>query len=243
MATLSSFENTPIREIIFTISFSNDVAMTCFVKFKGLPEIRAKFPNAEERFSPQVKNVSEQTATANFIKSGFVLKTSEQENKILQVSKGVFAFHKVDEYQGYEELFEELEGYWKLFKDCLDSELIISRVSLRYINFIEKEATERYQDLITIQVKHPFDEFQIDSSYNQLKFSHQSNEGLAPIEANLVTATVRDKNKNGIVLDIILNRNITTKEEELNLLFEGMRALKNTLFEKSITQTTIQKYI
>lgn len=243
MASLSDFESTPIKEIIFTISFSSDVEMSCLEKFKELPEIATKFSNQEEQYTTQINNIEIFKPTTTFVKNGFLLKSSPDDNKVLQIKTGVFSFHKINQYEQYHNLLSELIRYWELFTMCLNSKISITRVSLRYINFIKIEGKETLKDLVNINTNHPFNKFVLNSNFNKIQFNYNQGDN-TPIDVTLVTSMAKDKDKDGVLLDIILNKQIpASSKQTLQPLFEGMRNIKNYLFEQSITTTTFDKYV
>lgn len=241
MIALSNFERTPIKEIIFTISFSNDINVNCYDEFKNLAEIKDIFPQSEQTIT-SVEMLAKDDENTSLIHNSFVLKSKESQNKLIQIKKGVFGFHKVKEYEGFSNLFADLKNYWNLFLSCTDIEIDITRVSLRYINFIEKASNEEWKDLLKIQTSHPFSEYDVKPQLNQFQLIDK-NTTENPITINLVTASAMDAEKEGVVLDIILNKNINNSSGDLEYLFEGMRDVKNDVFERSITEITKQKYI
>jgi len=169
-----------------------------------------------------------------------ILKTSNDQNRILQVRRGSFAFHKVKEYEKFDILLQELKNYWKDFGECADQQLSINMVTVRYLNFIEKDTTETNSDLVTIFTRHPAFSDEING-FVHLKFKYPKNDS---ISINIVTADAKDNANEGVILDIFLNRKIND-ETDVATVFQyisELRAIKNTLFFKCVTKKMTKKY-
>lgn len=226
---------TPIKEIIFTISYKEDIESSILDKFCNDEYFKESF-SRHEGFQANIKAISNSPVTTNVTKDGFVLR-SDKLNYMVQVRKGSLAFHKIKDYEEFERLFERLEYFWTQLI-ALSGELTITKLSLRYLNFISMEGGETVDELIRIKVEHPFN-FNLKNQFVQLNFTSDANTDL---KINVVTAKgIDDKNQSGLVLDTILNLDI----KDNNLLtdsFKLMRQVKNDIFFSTITQYTIDKY-
>jgi len=238
MTKVFQLKRTPIKEIILTISFKENADLTCLDKFQNLPEIQKTFTVRQAGFHTKVEaNDSNEKPIANIQNDGYVLRSSEPLNRIIQARRGSFALHKVKGYESFDVLYNELIEYWNALLKCTGN-LTINNISVRYLNFIEKESSESIQDLIKIHTVHPFGN-DINNNFSQLKFEYQKN---PEIIVNLVTARGMDNNKEGIIFDVMLNRRIKPNEENALSLFKEMRDVKNDLFFETITELTIKKY-
>ncbi len=128
---------TPIKEIIFKISFNETIDVDSLTKFKDLSHISEKFPLISKGFHTDIRE-NEDKLEATVSNDGYILKTEEGENKILRIQRGSFAFHKVKEYEKFDSLLQELRNYWTDFEECIGEQLSINLVTVRYLNFIEK---------------------------------------------------------------------------------------------------------
>lgn len=238
MAKIIQLKKTPIKEIILTISFTENADLNSLEKFLNLTEIQKTFTLRQTGFHTKVeaKNTNEKPI-ANIQNDGYVLRSTEPLNRIIQARRGSFSLHKVKGYESFDVLYSELIEYWNALLKCT-GDLTINDISVRYLNFIEKENTEEIQDLVKIHTIHPFGN-DIDNNFSQLKFEYQKN---SEIIVNLVTARGMDNYKEGIIFDIILNRRIKPDEKNALSLFKEMRDVKNDLFFETITEQTINKY-
>ena len=239
MASFITLKKTPIKEIIFTISFKENVELEKLENFKSLPKITETFPICNKGFNAQVEAISDQEAPTTKVSSdGFILKDKSPHSYLIQARRGSFSFHKVNGYESFEDLIIQLKTYWDLFIE-VSGQLTVVNLSVRYLNFIEQSKDEKINDLITINTTHPFGA--IKTNFTQHQFRYDKN---PDIVVNVVTAIGQDGEKNGIVLDIILNKRIEiNKELTFDFTsFNDMRTVKNEMFFKSITEHTIKKY-
>jgi uncharacterized protein (TIGR04255 family) len=236
--TKNHMVSNPIKEIIFNVSFANDIKQDCLNDFVLLPKIKKIFPIIKSGYHANVKATNDGEAPVTEIKkSGYILKCDDPKNRLLQAKIGLFAYHKTKEYENYEVLANEIDVYWKEFQKCTGS-LKVTNVSLRYLNFIEIREDEDIFDLITITTQHPFGA--IINNLIQLKFVAIENKD---VFVNVIVAKGKDGDKSGAILDIILNKKIeNTTFEDISLAFQGMRDIKNNVFQMSITEETKKKY-
>jgi len=239
MAYFIKLKNPPIREIIFTISFNENVPVEKLDVFKGLPEIAKTFTVIDKGFNTEVVAKNNEQPISKTTLDGYLLRSPATFSRIIQARKGSFALHKVNGYEEFEILIKEFFKYWDLLVQCTGT-LTVNNISVRYLNFIEKSSNETTNDLITIVTNHPYGDA-IDNNFTQYKFKYDK----APeIEATIIIAKGKNGNSDGMVLDIILNKKINNSPNREFILnsFADMKAAKNDLFFRSITETTIKKY-
>lgn len=238
MATFIQFDNTPIKEIIFTVSFNENVDIEYLGNFIKMPHVLNKFPKVTKSYHTNIQRDSDKAPQATISKDGFILRSSEPEDRILQARRGSFSFHKIKEYEKFPNLLEELESLWIDLESCV-GELSVSNISVRYVNFIEKELNENIKDLLTVHLSHPFSS-QLNEFY-RLNFQYPEEKDVL---VNIVCAKAKDNSKDGIILDIILNRALNSEKDTRNIFdsFSKFRSIKNDLFFKCITENTIKKY-
>ena len=237
MASFIKLERTPIKEIIFTISFKENVDDTKLDAFASLPLIKTNFPIVNKGFNTHVQALNNQAPTTKVSLDGFVLRSGAPHKKVLQARKGSLALHIVNGYENFNNLTTELNEYWQLLISCC-GELTVNGLSVRYLNFIELKDNDTIEDLITINTKHPFGN-KIDNTFTQHKFAYDKN---PTITINVVSTIGKNETRNGIILDIILNKIIENKNPFNFDNFDGMRDAKNDVFFKSITENTINRY-
>lgn len=238
MATFIKLKQTPIKEIIFTISFQENVDDTVLEVFTKLPAIHTNFPSINKGFNTQVQAVNNQPPTAKVSVDGYILRSETPHIKLLQVRKGSLALHLVNKYENFDTLINELSKYWELLESCYEHDLTVNGITVRYLNFIELRENDNTEELTTINTKHPFGT-KLENTFTQHRFAYEEN---AAITINVVSTIGKNDKKDGIVLDIILNKKIETTGKFSFDSFTDMREAKNDIFFRSITEKTIKRY-
>jgi len=237
MESFIPLKNTPIKEIIFSISFIENVNIDCLNRFIQLPQVKEKFTSVSQSYHTNIQNL-DKIPEASISSDGYILKTDQNNNQIIQARKGSFSFHKVKEYESFDTLLGEFKDFWLCLKSCT-GDLSVSNISVRYLNFIEKEVNEKIDELVTVYSKHPFS---IDvNAFIHLRFNYPQN---AAVLVNLVSAKGNESSKDGIILDINLNRELSSEKNDetiFNLIYD-FRNIKNEIFFMSITEKTKEKF-
>lgn len=235
MSSLTVLTTTPIKEIIFTISFADRIHSSQIESFTNLVDDKYSVRNfieteivTERPEKPSAENTNQQ----------WILKCPE-ENKIINAKQGSLSFHKIKEYVHFNDLMEEFSRIWETFEKVV-GHLKVTSLSVRYLNFINRDVDESDEDLVSIQIQHPFDE-PLSTHIARIEFNYKSDPS---VRANIICAKAKDGVQNGIILDIILNKKQSELAdiEQLKAELLRMRAIKNDLFFTSITERTIKKY-
>lgn len=238
MAKFIKLKHTPIKEMIYTISFKENVDVDKLNKFKSLNEISSIFPISATGFNASVQTVNQQAPNAKVLPDGFILRSGNPHTKLLQARRGSFSFHKVNGYESFEILNKELESYWNLLIQCC-GKLTVNMLTVRYLNFIELGQDDNINELITITTKHPFGEK--SNSFTSFRFNYDKNPA---ITATVVATIGKNDTKDGIILDILLNKTVRSNENEKFDFanFIDMREAKNEIFFKCITEKTLNRF-
>jgi uncharacterized protein (TIGR04255 family) len=229
---------TPIKEIIFTISYSETIAPEVLADFRNQKDIIEKYGIVRDGFKTRVVAAEGVKPETSIKSDGYILKC-EKENKVIQAREGSFAFHKVNGYEEFDKLLSELFYLWNTLLECNKGKLSIQGISLRYLNFIELNNTDNMAELIKVKPLQPFSE-KLDNYFMQLKFTEKE------YQITLVTtAPILQDMKKGLVLDSILNKlyNKSTDYSVIRDDFIAMREIKNRLFFESITDYTLNKFL
>lgn len=239
MTAFIKLNNPPLKEIIFTISFNESLSIQKLDSFKALPEIASLFKVVDKGFNTHLVAKKNESPISKTSFDGYVFRSPMPTSRIIQARRGLLSYHKVNGYETFEKLLGELEGYWKLLIQCCGV-LTVNNLNVRYLNFIEKSENEEANDLLTINIKHPFGN-SINNSFTQHTFNYDQN---PQIVATVVAAKGKEQDREGIILDIILNKKISASQNyhEIFSSFTDMREAKNDLFFRSITEKTINKY-
>jgi len=228
-------KNTPIKEIIFSISYNEIVDKDCFDKFINLEFVKNNF----KEISPSVTNEFQISKTGVKIlknNSGFHLKN---KNNVLQMRKGSLSFHHLNKYCDYNEILDNLMNYWMAFDKITKDNLTVTNISVRYINVLETDENNTASELIQLYPR---------QSINRkiLNFQNSVNFSYIKYPEYLINA-VSTKPKNDLVLlDISVNHKMqNTNHKEINLKdsFKPLRKIKNKVFFDSITAKALLKYI
>jgi len=240
MANYPTLSRTPIKETIFTISYSETITQEALKLFSQKEEIAGKYDSISDGFSTQLVASEGQKPQANISNDGYILK-SHKEHKIIQAREGSFSFHRVNHYENFDVLLSELMYLWESLVSCCDKKLTVNNISLRYLNFIAYE-NEKVSDLIKIFPSNPFTD-DLKQSFVHLNFLDKEHEN---VEVNVFTAyPVERESKKCVILDTIINQkqdNIDDYESVKND-FTIMRGVKNYVFFTAITEYTLKKYL
>lgn len=230
-----NLENTPIKEIIFSISFEGVVNKECFNKFIELEIVKNKFKDINPSFTSSIEITND---GANVFKdnNGFHLKN---KNEVLQIRTGSLSYHFLNSYQKYEEILLNLITFWILFQDLSKNTLTILSISVRYINVIEIDDENSASRLIQL---YP----QQSSDRNILNFQNAVNFSYKDSPEHLINVVSTNPGKDLILLDITVNKIVNFKianELELKKIFEPLQEIKNKVFFDSITAKALIRYI
>ena len=240
MAESIQLKNPPIREIIFTISFNENVGLHFLEKFVNLTTIKKDFPNVVKGFHANIREREGEVPETRVSNDGYILK-NEQENRILRVKRGSFSFHVVKEYRKFNVLVDELKPYWADLDKCLETKLSINNIAVRYLNFIEKDLDEPNKEWVNVYNHHPFST-DVDG-LSILKFPYPGQDAVTAI---VTTANTNndDNSKAGVILDITINKKVKGEMPTSKFfdLISELHQIKNDAFFACVTEKTIKKY-
>lgn len=233
-----NFHDTPIKEIIVSISFDPVVSHEYIEQVIQQDLIQQNF-ELKLRASSELK----EDESLPFHKSVAILKSKGDGEHILVLRRGMMGFHTLNKYERFPELLSKLNTYWSVFSQASETFLKPTNVSLRYINFIVKSEDQTWNDLSTVNIQHPFQDYATVPSFAKLDFDVNSNSSFPPISVQVLTAAFEDDGQEGITLDLTLRRELSETYKDLEDCFTGMRPLKNDIFQRSLTSQTLQKYV
>lgn len=237
MTEYPKLKTTPIKEIIFNISYSENVENDVIKGFCLIPEISSKYGDIKQGFAANIQAGGGRDITTHVRNDGYML---QSKTHVIQAKVGSFAYHKIKDYEPFENLYEQITFLWDKFTS-IAGKLSINNISLRYLNFIEINEGENVDEIINVKVEHPYD-FDLQNKLLQLHFTDKETPGLG---INVVAARGRDEQQNGIILDIILNLRINEQQQDYVKVFgffNRMRDVKNKIFFKTLSDYTLSKY-
>jgi uncharacterized protein (TIGR04255 family) len=240
MTNYPKLSDTPIKETIFTISYSETIDTDILKLFSQKKEIAERYDSIRHGFSTQLVVAPEgQKPLADISTDGYILKCSK-DDKLIEARKGAFSFHKVNKYEKFDVLLLELISLWELLVSCYGQKLSVNNISLRYLNFIDYR-DEKISELIKIVPTNPFTD-ELSQSFVHLNFRDMKYD---KVDINVLASypVYRDSNK-CVVLDTILNQkqNNITDYESIKNDFVIMREVKNYVFFTTVTEYTLNKY-
>lgn len=224
-------DNTPIKEIIFSISYEEIVDKDCFDKFVNLEFIKNKFNDIK----PSVTNSIEITNGGlkhSRDNSGFHLKN---ENEILQMRMGSISYHFLNNYCEFNTILDSLIKYWTVFDEITKDTLTVSEISVRYINVIEIDEENPASHLVQLYPKQSDDRiilnFQNLVNFTYLKYPDYN--------INVVSTKPKDEL---VLLDIGVSYKFQ-ENDNLEDMFKPLQEIKNKAFFDSITAKALIKYM
>jgi uncharacterized protein (TIGR04255 family) len=239
MNNWESFKNPPIREAIFSVTFSEDFSPESLAQFIDSDFIKAKFsPKAKPLFKAKTtfeeKDGEFQVKNSSKTPDGYRL-DSDDKFQTLILKSNQFAYHKIQSYSSWEESINEFNEIW----DCINQNDFhkCNSLGVRFVNVI----------------KLPFESVELNDFFALYPTIPsgipQTLEGFfmtvtipkGQMRANIIQ-TVESNNsakndKIGIILDIDITKPIY-KTLVVGEDFQEMRDYKNELFFNIITEKT-----
>ncbi|MDI6045655.1 TIGR04255 family protein [Flavobacterium yafengii] len=228
-------KNTPIKEIIFSISYEEIVDKNCFQKFIDLKEVSARFNDIKPSVILEFTNQGLKQSTDN---NNFHLRN---KTEVLQLRKGALSYHYLGGYKNYSEILDSIVNLWILFDSVTKDDLTINSVSIRYINVIQIDEDNPPSRLVQLYPKQSSDRniinFQNSVNFNYSKFP----------DYNINVVSTKPK-QDIVLLDITVSNKLTNpspfkENEELFDVFKPLQEIKNKVFFDSITAKALIKYI
>lgn len=227
-------DKTPIKEIIFSISYDEIVDKECFGKFVNLNFIKEKFNDIRPSV---VFEFSNKGVTQSNDSSSYHLRN---DNEVLQLRAGSFSYHFLNTYRKYNEVLDTLINFWNEFDNVTKDHLTITSISVRYINVIEIDNDENLPSrMVQLYPKQSSDRNVINFQ-NSIQFAYNK------FPDYLVNVVSTKPQKDIILLDITVNKKVNNenlKQVGLKKMFEPLQEIKNKVFFDSITAKALIKYI
>lgn len=230
-----TLENTPIKEIVFSISFDDDFDVSHAEKFIESNEIKNRFKEINDMFGQTVKFDKEGMPTVlPSDQIGFDLKNKQE---VLRIRNGRFSYHFLNQYKKFQEILDDFISFWEIFKTNPKEQISIINCSVRYINLIEIDENDQASRLVQLYPKYSSDRI-IKGFQNAVKFQYKEN---PECEINAVTSKLDNKN---ILLDITVSNTAPNQNSNnIKIDIEPLQELKNKAFFDSITAKALLKYL
>jgi uncharacterized protein (TIGR04255 family) len=224
-------ENTPIKEIIFSISYEEIVDKDCFDNFVNLEFIKNKFKDIKPSVTNSIE-ITNEGLKHSHDNSGFHLKNN---NEVLQMRKGSVSYHFLNNYCEFDLILDSLMKYWTTFDEVTKDVLTVSEISVRYINVLEIDENNPASHLVQLYPKQT-DDRKILNFQNLVNFSYLK---YPDHIINVVSTKPKDEL---VLLDIGVSYKFKEKDN-LKEKFKPLQEIKNKAFFDSITAKALIKYM
>ena len=224
-------DNTPIKEIIFSISYEEIVDKDCFDKFVNLEFIKNKFNDIKPSVTNSIE-ITNEGLKHSHDNSGFHLKN---KNEVLQMRMGSISYHFLNSYCEFNTILDSLVKYWTVFDEITKDTLTVSEISVRYINVIEIDEENPASHLVQLHPKQS-DDRKILNFQNLLNFTYLK---YPDYNINVVSTKPKDEL---VLLDIGVSYKFQ-ENDNLEDMFRPLQEIKNKAFFDSITAKALIKYM
>jgi uncharacterized protein (TIGR04255 family) len=232
-----SYLHPPIVEAVIELRFaeamSKDIVSKVVRKFgKTYP-----FTDAEEGLNVQV-DVAKQSATTSPEWSGTRLSSSDRAD-ITIIRTQSFVVSRLAPYSGWEQFQERAKRDWSIAGAAIGRK-IINRVGVRYINRLDipggAEQEVQIEDYLQVSLFLPKLDWLPISGY-AIQVNRALAEGgyMITINSGTVPSPLVGHRSLALDIDLYIERDIPSKEDELWELIDSMRNHKNRVFEACIT--------
>jgi len=171
--------------------------------------------------------------------------TSDNEYYVAQFNRANFVFSRLVPYQDWASFYSEAMRLWNLYDELIKTKEI-GRVGVRYINCIEVPLEgAKLSDYYVISPK----TIKGDENWPMASFLHKDTLQVpnTPYFVSIIKTTRTLENKAeakiGLVLDIdVFTQGVTITNKVLPECLEGMRWVKNKIFNSSIVEDRIEEF-
>lgn len=240
MEPFIQLKNTPIKEIVISASFEENLSDELIDNFKNKFVAATDYIDLGRGFTANFRQEKKGLPQTSIEVDGFIFKNDK--NKVVNLRRGRVALHKINGYENFEELKKEFISIFDILLTVVDKDIKLNNLGLRYLNLFEIQKQENIEDVLTISVQSSFEFDTKHKSNIKLIFEKCNEENTS---ATISTNEIAKDGINGIILDIQTNRAFFDSIFSKNFIekeMEDLRYLKNTLFFKSVTEKTIEKY-
>lgn len=170
--------------------------------------------------------------------NGYIINNKSNPKHIVLTSTSISLNHKKP-YTSWDSMIKDFKEIWKKFCNFLP-DLQVNKLSLRYVNRIDLDITSSkgVYDFFNLFPKIPSEILTpINQHSLQVEVPHKNKELIAKI-TQVIKPCSNVENKIHCNLDIEINKDTYTIDEDIWLSFSKMRDFKNEIFFSSITEKT-----
>lgn len=233
-----TYSKSPIQEALIDVKVSYGAEFNLNSVESLHDEFREDLPQKTARNSVVFSiNPEEGSSVNNSEVDGFMFRAGDG-SRVLQITKEGFTFSLINTYSGWEEFFGEAMRYWEIFLNKL-APISINRLGIRYVNKINiPKETDNLSDYFTTQASLGGITNKPTELFLRAVIPHDKNICIVT-EATNQTLVVGDEQ--GFILDIdVFNEEPfnASEKQKLTEQLEELRAVKNDVFQKSLTSKT-----
>lgn len=229
--TYPKLKVTPIKEIIFSISYEDIIDENGFDKFIDFPKIKETFRDIQPVFVLEVTNkgITEKKDIGSF--------HLKNEKEVLQLRRGSFSYHFIDGYLEFDKILDNLLSFWGIFNDVLNKQFNVISVVVRYVNVIDVDEDSTASRLVQLYPKYSSDR-KIQNFQNSVQFIYND----YPNHIVNVSSTLPKKDL--VLVDVtVRTKGIKIESGMIRDYFIPLQDIKNKAFFDSITAKALLKYI
>ena len=237
----SPYEAPPILEAVVQFRYAEPVSRA--IQAKLLKRLKSKY--AHERGDQAIgANVNFEKQEAAFTTEPQTRLSSSDETDVLIVHATTLTWSRLAPYVGWDSLSERVRRDVQSAYEVTGLRKII-QLGVRYINRIDvpiKGSITRYEDYLTINLSLPAIWDGISNYGWRIERPYPDLLSLAIVQSAIIAPEIPNHAAFLLDIDIIRKKDIPTKIEDIFLLLEKMRNLKNDIFELSITDTARESF-
>lgn len=230
------YDAPPVIEAVIQFRYAEPVSKALHAKL--LKRLRRDYVN---QLSLQTvgANVDFAKQEAAFVAEPQLRLSSKNETDVLTVHATTLTWSRLAPYEGWDALSERVRRDVQIVHDVTGLRKIV-QIGVRYINRIDIPMDRpiiRYEDYLTINLSLPETWDGISSYGWRLERRYPDDQLLVIVQSAIIAPEIPNYAAFLLDIDVIRQENIPVKLEEIFILLENMRNLKNEIFELSVTDT------
>lgn len=226
---MGKYENPPIVEAIFTISFRELISKETIEKFKSSTFVLNNYPKNFQNVIIGLELHNSSDVKKSLKEDGYLFNSGK--NKILSLKYSRLSFHSLEKYDGWE---NEIEHLFKAQNELLnlDNNIYINKISTRFVNRIKLPPDFR-EDQAKYLAVYP----QIPPNINSNgPFFLSFNTGKKEMNGTIIEKLECVNQENSLIVDINVDTHVDNSQ--FAVMFGELRDYKNLLFESLLRLET-----
>lgn len=225
------YNNPPIVEAIFSISFRELISKEFINKFRESLFVKNNYPESNEGVSEEISFDDDFNSHKKIKNDGYLLNSGK--DKLINLKYSHITYHSINKYEGWE---KEISNLKELIDAIilLDDTIYINKISCRYLNIINLPEDSK-EDLAKYLVVYP-QMTKLINSKGPFLLSFTTKEAENEIRGTINEKLELENDINRVIVDISVEKNV----DNSNIMntFEKLRDYKNFLFENLLRLET-----